>query len=67
MNSRQSLEISTMAQFISTLPEGKSVILLEDLSSLLVKELKNVLLSYHEKSSGSRLILFFASMLYSVK
>ena len=43
-----------MEQFISTLPEGKSVTCLEDLGSFSVKELKNVLVSYREKSSGAK-------------
>ena len=54
MVSRQSLEISTMDQFISTLPKGKSVTCLENLGSFSVKELKNVLVSYREKLSGAK-------------
>ena len=38
-----------MDQFISSLPEGKSVICLEELGSFSVKELKN-----REKSSGAK-------------
>ena len=52
--SRQSLDVLTMDQFISTLPEGKSVTCLEDLSAFSVKELKNILVSYREKSSGAK-------------
>ena len=41
-----------MDQFQSLLPHGKSVNCLDDLGSLSVKELKNILLSYRGKVSG---------------
>ena len=40
-----------MEQFNSTLPEGKKVTCLEDLGLLSMKELKQVLQVYNEKSS----------------
>ena len=38
-----------MDQFQSLLPHGKSINCLDDLGSLSVKELKNILLSYRGK------------------
>eukprot|EP00795_Rhopilema_esculentum_P003910 gene3910-15230_t len=51
-----SLKIVTSyySSFNSFIPEGKSVTCLEDLGSLTVKELKNILLPYNEKVSGNK-------------
>ena len=58
-----------MDQFISTLPKGKSITCLEDLGSFSVKELKNVLVSYCEKSSGAKadLVLHVYALFCKVK
>ena len=53
--SHQFLEVLTIGQFFSTVIEGKSVYLFGRFR--LVKELKNILVLYGEKSSGPKGIL----------